>query len=95
MSRSRLVVLPQLDEPASYVGIEAISCGTPVMSNYVDESIIVGTTGYVANGEAFINIFDRLNKNGIDREIYENTSLNVYAFSTTQLNYYHCGSDNQ
>ena len=82
LSRSRLVVLPQLDEPASYVGIEAISCGTPVMSNYVDESIIVGTTGYVANGEAFINIFDRLNKNGIDREIYENTSLHAVNFDT-------------
>lgn len=91
-SRSRFVILPQLDEPASYVGIESISCGTPVISRYADEAIISGVTGYSVNKISFYNVIKNLSIKGIERAVYERTISHSSNFDVVaeskQLNSY-------
>jgi glycosyltransferase involved in cell wall biosynthesis len=73
LSRSHAVILPQVDEPASYVGIESISCGTPVISCYVDESIVPSISGYISTSELFEKFLNSILSKGIEKTLYEKT----------------------
>lgn len=58
-SRSKITVIPQLDEPISYVAIESLATGTPVIGAYPEESISVGIDGYYSSSTNFINILEK------------------------------------
>lgn len=65
-SESLFSMTPQYDEPAGYVAIESISCGTPVVSTYPDEAIVNGYTGYTASKKNFLKLIKEL----LDSELY-------------------------
>jgi glycosyltransferase involved in cell wall biosynthesis len=65
-SESLFSITPQYDEPAGYVPIESISCGTPVISTYPDEAIVNGYTGYTASKKNFLKLIKEL----LESELY-------------------------
>lgn len=59
-SRSRFTIAPQIDEPISYVAIESISTGTPILTTFPDESIDNGANGYFSSSMNFIGLLEKV-----------------------------------
>lgn len=70
-SRSILTLAPQLDEPISYVAIESISTGTPVIATFPDESIENGMNGYYSSSKNFIGLLEKTINILRDEKAYE------------------------
>ena len=56
MATSLYSLIIQYDEPLSYVSMESISSGTPVLASYPEESIRYGVTGYYASKKNYLNM---------------------------------------
>ncbi len=66
MATSLYSLIIQEDEPLSYVSMESISSGTPVIASYPEESIINGITGYYASKKNYLNMIKFALSSGID-----------------------------
>ena len=66
MATSLYTLIIQEDEPLSYVSMESISSGTPVIASYPEESIINGITGYCASKKNYIDMIKTALSSRID-----------------------------
>lgn len=82
MATSLYTLIIQEDEPLSYVSMESISSGTPVIASYPEESIINGITGYYASKKNYINMI----KTALFSRIGTNTDLFRKASAEFDMN---------
>lgn len=58
MNESRFTIVPQEDEPLSYVAMESISSGTPVLASFPDDSIIDDKAGLISSPKNFLKLLN-------------------------------------
>ena len=80
-SRSKITIIPQLDEPISYVAIESLATGTPVICAYPEESISVGVDGYYSSSTNFIHMLEKFLLQINDKSYYNALSTNALSSS--------------
>jgi glycosyltransferase involved in cell wall biosynthesis len=80
-SRSKITIIPQLDEPISYVAIESLATGTPVICAYPEESVSVGVDGYYSSSTNFVHMLEKFLLEINDKSYYNALFTNALSSS--------------